>query len=202
VSVPQEEHEIKWAYTKGASGRGGRDCAWLDEVVFTPGTEDNVVFPADLAGRSSAIALWEWANDSFVTLMSEFVHPIQEIAIPHVGDSRWYLLGVYDYDLDGWLYSEWFTRVGFAQGRWIQHLTIIDGAPGTIGRATDSISVPETANRWVFLWYFDLSAGAWVQGGWVWSDGSVEFRVPRTGRVDDSRWYFVTIWDPVADAYY
>src|SRR6185369_1241564 len=42
-SVPAGEHVLRWALTKGVDGPAGQNRAWVDEVQYTP-TTNNCVF--------------------------------------------------------------------------------------------------------------------------------------------------------------
>ena len=37
------QHTLLWVYDKDADGSGGADCAWLDEVTWTPALPTNTV---------------------------------------------------------------------------------------------------------------------------------------------------------------
>ena len=50
-------HVIKWTYKKDSSGAEGEDCAWLDEVVWTPISDPIPELPATATAAEIAAAL-------------------------------------------------------------------------------------------------------------------------------------------------
>lgn len=87
-----------------------------------------------------------------------------------------------------------------AAGRWVSHIVISAPPAGTVGRPVDTLSVPETAGHWVWLVWYDLTAGQWqynLQNPYAFSNGTVAFQVP-----DWNRWYYLLIFDTVSGVYY
>ena len=55
------EHTLKWVYQKNNSGFEGEDCAWLDEVVWTP---------APVETQSTPVAVpFAWLKEKYPSLM-------------------------------------------------------------------------------------------------------------------------------------
>jgi hypothetical protein len=51
------EHTLRWVYQKDSSDKAGEDCAWLDEVVWTPDPDPIPELPSTATAEQVAAAL-------------------------------------------------------------------------------------------------------------------------------------------------
>lgn len=89
----------------------------------------------------------------------------------------------------------WMHGIGLAEGpgRWIQHMPTHAPIAGEVTSLVDLLSLPETTGHWVWVFWYDASAGVWSYDRarpYQFSSGAVEFRVPQF-----YRWYAVFVYD-------
>jgi hypothetical protein len=81
------------------------------------------------------------------------------------------------------------------------HLLTQAPTPGSVGKPVDTFSLPDTAGHWVWLVWFDLSAGRWTYdtlNPYFYSvNGTVDFQIPAF-----SQWYYLLFYDTVTGVWH
>ncbi|MBR3822977.1 MAG: leucine-rich repeat protein [Kiritimatiellae bacterium] len=65
------EHTLRWVYQKDSSDKSGEDCAWLDEVVWTPAPDPIPELPSTATAEQVAAALSGSADAKLVANITD-----------------------------------------------------------------------------------------------------------------------------------
>ena len=102
------EHTLKWVYQKNKSGSDGEDCAWLDEVVWTP-------VPVETQSTPVAVP-FAWVQEKFPSLTdaAAFEAKASEVAANGV-NKVWecYVAGIDPTDAT----AEFVTKIEMVDGK-------------------------------------------------------------------------------------